>query len=108
MEKTYQTRAEYDADHKVCPRCGREPSFVSYVDWVFRPRQPYRDRNRSECKCGWKGEVHELMPPRQGTARQGGIFAMDRMPSKNRRAEEKRRTKGELKRRPESQPPDVG
>src|SRR5690348_13231267 len=97
MEKTYQTRAEYDADHQVCPTCGGEPSFVTYVGWVFRPGKPYQDRNNCECKCGWKGTVRDLVPARKGTARQGGIFAMDRMPTKKQRAAERKRAKSELR-----------
>src|SRR5438045_203607 len=98
MAKIYETRAEYDADHKVCPRCGGVPSFATYLDWVFRPGKPYRDRNHSECHCGWKGEVHDLAHEPKGSARSGGIFAMDRMPSKKQRTEARRMAHGKRRR----------
>jgi hypothetical protein len=97
MKKTYRTEAEYYADHRACPRCGSGKYGTTYLGFVFRPGQPYRDENQVECECGWKGIFDELVPLAKGSARSGGILAMDRMPSKEKRAAARERARGNPK-----------
>jgi hypothetical protein len=103
MRKTYRTRDEYYADHKACPKCGGVKYSTTCREFVFRPSAPYRDENRVECECGSKGIWDELAPARKGSARSGGIFAMDRMPSKRKRAAVRRRARVNPKRGKPSQ-----
>lgn len=53
--------ASYNRNHCCCPRCGYneiESTCVGYiaVDW-----DTYQDGNRANCRCGWRGIVHDLI-----------------------------------------------
>jgi rubredoxin len=63
MIKIYRTREEYYDEHQVCPKCGSGTS-STYVGYIFRPERPFKDENRCECECGWKGIFDKLVKRR--------------------------------------------
>jgi len=61
MKKIYDTEDEYYKDHEVCPKCGSEYTSSTYVGYMFYKGRPFKEENRRECDCGWKGITHDLV-----------------------------------------------
>ena len=62
---------EYNRLHAVCPKCGSEKRSMSVTymghDLSFDEdgnvtTKSHVDENYANCKCGWAGTVHDLVP----------------------------------------------
>lgn len=69
MKERYDTINEmlddYGKEHKCCPECGSPIIQMTLVGFIVDTRKPteYANRNRAVCEsCGWKGQVHDLVP----------------------------------------------
>lgn len=52
-------RELYRMNHRCCPVCGDdniETTCMGFLGLV--------DRNKAGCGCGWKGIVHDMVPPK--------------------------------------------
>lgn len=53
----------YRKQHCRCPRCGRVDAFEqTCVGYIANNLETARDENRADCRCGWSGIVHDLLP----------------------------------------------
>lgn len=71
-EAASKFRAEYAEQHSACPNCGRKCEGKTYMGYVVNVADgqvtnadTYQDQNQTDCVCGWKGIVHELVPYRK-------------------------------------------
>ncbi len=65
---------EYNAAHRVCPKCGSDHLAVTYIGYIPRRDAPgapayyesgHKDENSAKCQCGWHGITHDLKPTLQ-------------------------------------------
>ena len=63
----YKTRRMYYNEHRVCPRCRNETYSTTYVGFVAVTGMyhDFQDENQIECKCGFKGITHDLVPKKE-------------------------------------------
>jgi hypothetical protein len=63
--KAKLARELYYKSHARCPDCKATRSttqtYMGYIMVIGR-EEDYKDENRSECRCGWKGIVHDMLP----------------------------------------------
>ena len=70
MEKSISkeriTRKIFNEKHVACPDCDNTIIQVSLLGIVDYDDRDYEDNfNTAKCKCGWKGMVRDLLPPKE-------------------------------------------
>jgi hypothetical protein len=53
-------RKQYYEKHSCCPQCGNNKTSQTYM-LIICPSDENPDYNKATCKCGWSGEVHQLV-----------------------------------------------
>jgi len=56
---------EYERLHACCPQCGNnsmEQTLMGIILPLNATLSDIIDRNTASCGCGWKGEVHDMIP----------------------------------------------
>ena len=60
--ETNDVKIQYYKNHKLCPRCGSQNYSTTFMDYIYTVNQPYVDKNRIKCNCGWQGITDDLKP----------------------------------------------
>ena len=53
---------EYHARHRVCPICGSDRYSSTCMAYIMHNLEDYRDMNIIDCRCGYRGYKHDLVP----------------------------------------------
>lgn len=53
---------DYQRNHSACPKCGKTGLERTAAGQIMHPGVTIHDSNKAKCKCGWAGQVHDMVP----------------------------------------------